>query len=191
MEQRGALECFLSDMAAALLDKHRRLTTVTKSFYMTMLQHCGSMVHDWISDFLVRSVNVDALNAGSQIQKNDIPVCSCSQLGPDIRTSQRFRAATLNYPLVLGFNDDFFLIVKTILERWGLADCPFILSEDGTALQLRVSMLSNDTAQEVYLFGFNGTSYTVSASIVLTVSFSRQQFSMKIMFLSCLCHPSG
>lgn len=84
------------------------------------------------------------------------------QIGPNVRTTQRFRAA-FNYPSVLGMDAVFVDIVLDVLKQWGLDKAPFIISEDGTASQVRVDVTENWEKRTCFVFGLCGGTYEVSS----------------------------
>ena len=69
--------------------------------------------------------------------------------------------AAFHYPYILGLSSEFFDIVTRLMDKWGLRDCPFIISEDGTALQMRVDIATHNG--EYYVFGMGPCSFKVTS----------------------------
>lgn len=91
------------------------------------------MLHDWVSDFL---------------------------FGPAISTT-RHHKASFDYPDCMGLTDAHLDLVTELLEEWGLLRAPCIISEDGTALQMRVDITVKD--KTILVFGLNGGSFCVTS----------------------------
>ena len=96
-----------------------------------ILNHSGSQVHDWLSKLL---------------------------LGPDVRTTQKARAA-FDYPSGIGITRKHLDAVEKVLKEWNLLECPFILAEDATAQQCRGDVMS--VKQHILLFGLNGPTVAI------------------------------
>lgn len=79
-------------------------------------------------------------------------------LGPDVRTTQRLRYS-LEYPMSLGISRAHLAVITSLLEKWGLHHAPFIISEDGTAQQIRADVM--EVNGELKVYGFCGQSITV------------------------------
>jgi hypothetical protein len=78
-----------------------------------------------------------------------------------VRTTQRFRAE-LPYPCVMGMDSTFIDIAYDVLKQWGLDKVPIIISEDGTASQVRVDVAENWEKRTCLVFGLCGGCYEVS-----------------------------
>ena len=130
-----ALQDLLTDIATALVRgrSSRRMSPTTTDFYVTLLQHGGMMIHDWVSQIF---------------------------FGPNRRTTLRHKAA-FDYPYILGISTQFFNVVIDLMTKWGLHDAPFIISEDGTALQMRIDITTHN--KEVYVFGLGPCSFKVTS----------------------------
>lgn len=115
--------------------RSRTLSRSTKIVYMTILRNGGPLAHNYLSQLL---------------------------LGPDIRTTKR-AVERFEYPLKIGFADAFFRNIKDMLCRYGLKGCPLLVSEDGTALQIRVDIDYDAGAQQIFVFGLCGGSYMVTS----------------------------
>lgn len=81
-------------------------------------------------------------------------------MGPSIRTIKRHNAE-FSYPLAIQVTPEFLTVVKRLLEKWGLLNAPLLVTEDATALQMRVDIAEEDGA--VYVFGLNGCSFRVNS----------------------------
>ena len=68
--------------------------------------------------------------------------------------------------MMLGFDSAFFDVARCFLDKWDLHSAPFFLAEDGTALQMRLSVRGDDDKREVYIFSLSGGSYHVSKYIL-------------------------
>ena len=132
LDDNGALQNFLVDCFQALLCRHRVLSSASRQFYTTVIRSGGHMLHDWVSKLFH---------------------------GPSASTTHR-HTAQFDYPYMLGINDKFFDVVATLLDRWGLAKAPCIISEDGTALQMRLDITFRDGL--IFVFGLSGGSFTVA-----------------------------
>lgn len=99
-----------------------------------MLNHSGSQVHDWLSKLL---------------------------LGPDVRTTQKARAA-FEYPPGLGITQEHLDAAMKVLSAWDLLSCPMVLVEDATAQQCRADVMGIN--KHTLIFGFNGPTITVQTA---------------------------
>lgn len=133
-----ALKQLLTESMKALScrNKGRRLSNTTKRFYTVLLQQGGSMLHDWVSEFLC---------------------------GPSLSTTHRFMRSG-NLPDSLGLTDKHIDCAVTLLKQWGLLGAPCLLSEDGTALQVRLDAIlrGNKDNKHIVLFGLNGGSVVIT-----------------------------
>ncbi|GAX85923.1 hypothetical protein CEUSTIGMA_g13339.t1 [Chlamydomonas eustigma] len=141
LHQHKALQEFLTDVINAVMGgrQSRVLSATSKEIYSTILYFCGQMAHDWVSKVF---------------------------LGPSISTTRNIKA-TIDYPCVLGLHSTFFDVAARLMNAWGLIEAPFILSEDGSALQMRVDICSQ--GGEAHVFGFSGSSMTVKSLQEFTV----------------------
>ncbi|GAX86187.1 hypothetical protein CEUSTIGMA_g13600.t1 [Chlamydomonas eustigma] len=133
MEDHAALKDILLDCFKAITGgrQTRHLSPVTLEFFVAVLQHSGQQMHDFVSKTF---------------------------LGPAISTTRHIKAVT-DYPCVLGLHPQFFTVAAKLINDWGLSDAPFVLSEDGSALQMRVDICS--TGGDAHVFGFSGGSTIV------------------------------
>ena len=99
-----------------------------------VLNHSGAQVHDWLSKLL---------------------------LGPDVRTTQKARAA-FDYPSTLGLSKEHMDAVIKVLEAWNLLSCPLLLGEDATAQQCRADVMGAN--QVTLIFGLNGPTVSVHSA---------------------------
>lgn len=63
----------------------------------------------------------------------------------------------------MGTASAFIDVVEEVLTLFGIREAPFIIAEDGTALQMRVDIDFNVNKKEIYVFGLCGGSYTISS----------------------------
>lgn len=94
----------------------------------------GEMLHNWVSDIF---------------------------LGPNIRTTQRVRS-DMGYPMSLGTSKTFVDILVNILNRYGLRQAPFVISEEGSAQQIRADVMEANGFLQVS--GFCGPSSTIQTA---------------------------
>jgi hypothetical protein len=131
---RHALKAFLVEAMKAMLGQNRRqLSNTTKHFYTTLLQQGGPMLHNWVSDFFA---------------------------GPALSTTRLFRSSA-GLPDSLGLTPEHLDFAVDVLKRWDLLGAPCLLSEDGTALQIRLDAVLR--GQQIVLFGINGGSVVISS----------------------------
>ncbi|GAX86138.1 hypothetical protein CEUSTIGMA_g13551.t1 [Chlamydomonas eustigma] len=146
LHQHKALQEFLTDVINAVMGgrQSRVLSATSKEIYSTILYFCGQMAHDWVSKAVF--------------------------LGPSIISTTRNIKATIDLPCVLGLHSTFFdVAARLIINAWGLIEVPFILSEDGSALQMRVYVDICSQGGEAHVFGFSGSSMTVKSLQEFTV----------------------
>ena len=79
-------------------------------------------------------------------------------LGPNVRTTQRLRHS-LEYPMGLGMSRAHLAVVVELMKKWGLLEAPFLISEDGTAQQIRADVM--EVNGELLVYGFNGKTSSV------------------------------
>ena len=132
----SGLGAILKDIGQALVKgrRARRLSPETRLLYFTLLHNGGPKVHNYVSELL---------------------------LGPSIRWTKRLRAK-FDYPIVQGFVSQFFDVIAQTLDAYKLKHLPFIVAEDGTAVQMRIDVDYDAAKQEVYVFGVCGGSYIVT-----------------------------
>lgn len=79
--------------------------------------------------------------------------------GPSPSTIRSFNAS-VPYPYLLGLHPAFFDNAASLIKAWGLIDAPFMLSEDGSALQMRIDITVRDS--KIHVFGLCGGSFQVT-----------------------------
>lgn len=136
LNNREALKSLLHDISNALAGgrRQRRLSDTSKRLYLFMLQNGGALAHDYVSQLF---------------------------LGPDLRTTRRIREK-FDYPFMIGLDGRFFDIMVDMLGKYSLLNAPLLLSEDGTALQIRMDIDVDIKKQAIFVYGLCGTSYTIS-----------------------------
>ncbi|GAX85104.1 hypothetical protein CEUSTIGMA_g12524.t1, partial [Chlamydomonas eustigma] len=133
LNEYGALQAFLVDVFKAMVfgRRSRQMSTPTKEFYSIIMQNCGQMLHDFVSEMFC---------------------------GPSSSSTRAFKAA-VDYPFMLGLHQDYFKMAATIIKVWKLSDAPFLLSEDGSALQMRIDIAV--VKGRAHVFGLCGNSFVV------------------------------
>ncbi|GAX86165.1 hypothetical protein CEUSTIGMA_g13578.t1 [Chlamydomonas eustigma] len=133
LDEYGALQAFLVDVFKAMVfgRRSRQMSTPTKEFYSIIMQNCGQMLHDFVSEMFC---------------------------GPSSSSTRAFKAA-VDYPFMLGLHQDYFKMAATIIKVWKLSDAPFLLSEDGSALQMRIDIAA--VKGRPHVFGLCGNSFVV------------------------------
>jgi hypothetical protein len=111
LDDDGALQNFQLHCLKALLQGRtfRHLSDISKEFYTTLMQNGGHMLHDWVSKmFMV----------------------------PSASTTWAWKAA-IEYAFILRHHPDLFDSSARLIGVWGMKEMPFILAEDGSALQIQ------------------------------------------------------
>jgi hypothetical protein len=148
-KKHGALATFLTDTLEAMTKSRqlRQLSETSKQFYVTLYQHGGSALHDWVSSLF---------------------------LGP-ARSTTTAEKARAPYPFGLGLLDTHFANVKTMLDKWKLSDAPCIVSEDGTAIQMRLDIVERDS--KILVFGLSGGSFEVKSLADLKIAATKRSLA--------------
>ncbi|GAX84874.1 hypothetical protein CEUSTIGMA_g12295.t1 [Chlamydomonas eustigma] len=133
LDDNSALQAFLVDCFRAVIDgrRSRVLSGASKEFYMIIMQNCGQMLHDYVSRLFS---------------------------GPSASTTRAWKAA-VDYPFMLGLHSDFFDAAAHLIGIWGMTEMPFLLAEDGSALQMRIDVTTKDGKAQV--FGLCGNNFVV------------------------------
>ncbi len=129
----------------------------SSKFKLILLQnYCGRIDAPFLITF-ASEVLIDCRflhNGGSQLTDWVSEIF----FGPSVRTIQRIREES-QLPLRLGTSLEHVDVAHKLLKDYGLKDVPFIVSEDGTAQQVRADIMQVNG--ELRVFGFNGETVTV------------------------------
>lgn len=134
LQENSALQVFLHDCFTAMLNgrRQRQLSATSKLFYSTLMRTGGQMITSWVSKTFH---------------------------GPSASTIRAYNA-NIDFPYILGLDSSFFDHAATLISEWELKDAPFMLSEDGSALQMRIDITVREGL--VHVFGLSGCSFTVT-----------------------------
>lgn len=76
----------------------------------------------------------------------------------------------MEYKLQIGISEHFVKAVKDLLKKYDLMDAPILVSEDATALEIRLTVQPRQGDGYIQVFGLCGGTYKVSSTIPTTAN---------------------